>query len=79
MWDHWFLAVDPAYPGLAAYNHVPGGCNVLYLDGHVEWVRQGTKYPIPETKGGLEGPPDVFAACYMGYYMGILGGAYDIP
>jgi len=23
----------------------------LYLDGHVEWVRQGTKYPYPNTKG----------------------------
>lgn len=20
------------------FNHVPGGCNVLYMDGHVEWV-----------------------------------------
>lgn len=20
------------------FNHVPGGCNVLYMDGHVEWI-----------------------------------------
>lgn len=23
------------------YNHVPGGANVLYLDGHVSFVRYG--------------------------------------
>jgi prepilin-type processing-associated H-X9-DG protein len=23
----------------AAYNHVPGGSNVLYLDGHVDFLR----------------------------------------
>ena len=22
-----------------SFNHVPGGCNVLYMDGHVEFVR----------------------------------------
>ena len=26
-----------------SFNHVPGGCNVLYMDGHVEFV----KYPGP--------------------------------
>lgn len=26
------------------FNHVPGGANVLYMDGHVEWA----KYPQPE-------------------------------
>ncbi|MFP4499633.1 MAG: type II secretion system protein [Candidatus Hydrogenedentota bacterium] len=25
--------------GVAFFNHVPGGCNVLYLDGHVDYVR----------------------------------------
>jgi len=24
--------------GVAFFNHVPGGCNVLYMDGHVDWV-----------------------------------------
>jgi len=24
--------------GIEWFNHVPGGCNVLYMDGHVEWV-----------------------------------------
>ena len=25
--------------GTASFNHVPGGANVLYLDGHAEWIR----------------------------------------
>ncbi|HQN01932.1 MAG TPA: hypothetical protein PLL36_12695, partial [Candidatus Hydrogenedentes bacterium] len=24
--------------GIAQFNHVPGGCNVLYMDGHVDWI-----------------------------------------
>jgi prepilin-type processing-associated H-X9-DG protein len=28
------------------FNHVPGGCNVLYMDGHVEFVRYPGKFPI---------------------------------
>jgi len=28
------------------FNHVPGGANVLYMDGHVEFLRYPTKYPI---------------------------------
>lgn len=26
------------YRRVEYFNHVPGGCNVLYMDGHVEWV-----------------------------------------
>ena len=31
------------------FNHIPGGCNVLYMDGHVEFLKyQGTggKFPV---------------------------------
>ncbi len=24
--------------GIALFNHVPGGCNVLFMDGHVDWI-----------------------------------------
>ena len=27
-------------------NHVPGGCNVLYLDGHVEFLKYPTEWPV---------------------------------
>ena len=28
------------------YNHIPGGGNVLYLDGHVEFLKYPSQYPI---------------------------------
>lgn len=37
------------------FNHVPGGCNVLYMDGHVEFLKysgpEGNKFPV--NQGGL--------------------------
>jgi len=32
--------------GVAYFNHVPGGSNVLYMDGHVEFVKYGEKFPV---------------------------------
>ncbi len=37
---------EDATAGGVVYNHLPGGCNVLYLDGHVEFVRYRTRFPI---------------------------------
>ncbi len=28
-----------AYGAIDFFNHLPGGCNVLYMDGHVEFIR----------------------------------------
>ncbi len=39
------------------YNHVPGGSNVLYLDGHVSFIR----YP-----GGFDGPVNPNTAAFAG-------------
>jgi prepilin-type processing-associated H-X9-DG protein len=25
-------------PAVDAFNHVPGGCNMLFMDGHVEFL-----------------------------------------
>ncbi len=46
-----FIMLDTFAAGAAAqyFNHVPGGCNVLYMDGHVEFV----KY-IPAQIDGLD-------------------------
>lgn len=43
MLDH--VATDPA-----GFNHVPGGSNILYLDGHVDYIRY-----IPEENYGSGG------------------------
>ncbi len=40
MWDHISARVD-------AFSHVPGGCNILYLDGHVDFVKYpGQRFPM---------------------------------
>jgi prepilin-type N-terminal cleavage/methylation domain-containing protein/prepilin-type processing-associated H-X9-DG protein len=40
LWDHLTTKVD-------SFAHIPGGCNVLYLDGHVEFLRYpGERFPM---------------------------------
>ncbi|MFC1736781.1 prepilin-type N-terminal cleavage/methylation domain-containing protein [Candidatus Hydrogenedentota bacterium] len=42
--------------GGLVYNHRPDGCNVLYMDGHVDYVVQNSKFPIiddTENGGGI--------------------------
>ena len=40
---------------LSRFNHIPGGSNVLYMDGHVEFIKYPGKYPatrgVPFTIG----------------------------
>lgn len=44
------------------FNHVPGGSNILYMDGHVEFVRLNGKVPMlvedlePDSVAGAEQP-----------------------
>ena len=49
MWDE--ISGDEA----SHFNHIPGGCNVLFMDGHVEFLRyqgvEGNKFPV--NQGGL--------------------------
>lgn len=55
MWDNWQQAAQynpdgsiktGTETGLSGFNHIPGGCNVLYMDGHVEWIRFKEKFPV---------------------------------
>jgi prepilin-type processing-associated H-X9-DG protein len=42
------LMDSPNYSsGYAEFNHIPGGANVLYMDGHVEFVKLGT-WPVTQ-------------------------------
>jgi prepilin-type processing-associated H-X9-DG protein len=34
--------------GIVVFNHLPGGSNVLYLDGHVQYVRYPGAFPITD-------------------------------
>jgi prepilin-type N-terminal cleavage/methylation domain-containing protein/prepilin-type processing-associated H-X9-DG protein len=39
------------------FNHLPGGINVLYMDGHVEYLRYSSPGPIPFDATPLPGNP----------------------
>jgi prepilin-type N-terminal cleavage/methylation domain-containing protein/prepilin-type processing-associated H-X9-DG protein len=43
-----FIMLDQLGQGgtISLFNHIPGGCNVLYMDGHVEFIRYPGKAPI---------------------------------
>jgi prepilin-type processing-associated H-X9-DG protein len=49
MWD----TISTIVAGGVSYNHVPGGCNTLYLDGHVMFIRQGNTFPATPSYGAL--------------------------
>lgn len=54
MWDAWATSFNQAgglgggnsSSGVNLFNHVPGGSNVLYLDGHVDFLRYPGEYPL---------------------------------
>ncbi len=50
---------DLTYGGSVAFNHVPGGGNVLFMDGHVEFVRYPGEWPICATWSYLFSVADV--------------------
>jgi prepilin-type N-terminal cleavage/methylation domain-containing protein/prepilin-type processing-associated H-X9-DG protein len=46
MWDYVGGALGPGWSVTQYFNHLPGGSNVLYMDGHVEFQRYpGGKFP----------------------------------
>ncbi len=42
----WDIGTDRKGSAVVTFNHVPGGSNVLYMDGHVEFVRYKSKFPV---------------------------------
>jgi len=64
----------PQMNGVLLFNHLPGGSNVLYMDGHVEFLKWGSKFPLKNgPAGGANG------RLYLGYYLSLwaseMGGA----
>ena len=49
LWDK--ISSKPA--GGIGYNHLPGGCNTLYMDGHVAFVRFGDLFPATPSNAVL--------------------------
>ncbi len=54
MWDAWSMMAEAPegwdFVGEGGttqnFNHIPGGSNVLFMDGHVEFIRYDSEYPI---------------------------------
>ena len=54
MWDTFGAPASASSTGGGAvFNHIPGGCNVLYMDGHVEFTRYPGAFPILDDPGIL--------------------------
>ncbi len=50
-----FVMWDGNATNVARYNHVPGGSNVLYMDGHVKFIRYPGDAPINASMAIVEG------------------------
>jgi prepilin-type processing-associated H-X9-DG protein len=48
------VSLVPGRPDLM--NHIPGGGNVLYMDGHVEFVKYATDSPFSIAAAGIWSP-----------------------
>jgi len=46
MWDQISNDFRTSGRGFSGFNHIPGGANVLYLDGHVGFVRYPGDHPV---------------------------------
>jgi len=75
MWDCWAtdnsIFAGAAGSGSAIFNHIPGGSNVLYMDGHVAFVKYGEACPI-ESKLGAGTQYELRQ--WMSYYAPLCGG-----
>ena len=51
----WIMFDTIGQPGSTSidFNHMPGGSNVLYMDGHVEFVKYPGKTPVSRAYAGL--------------------------
>jgi len=41
------------------FNHIPGGSNVLFMDGHVEFIKYPGKFPLTEVVARLVSPGEL--------------------
>jgi len=50
-----FVMFDALSTDVQNFNHIPGGCNVLYMDGHVEFLKYPDKSPASRTLARVVG------------------------
>jgi prepilin-type processing-associated H-X9-DG protein len=49
------VMLDELSIDVTEFNHIPGGGNVLYMDGHVAWVRYPGEWPITTIMAWITG------------------------
>jgi prepilin-type processing-associated H-X9-DG protein len=57
------LDVFTAAPMMATFNHIPGGSNVLFLDGHVAFYKYPGTGPVSRPVGLLFGILETIKRC----------------
>ena len=72
MYDAWATGNDGTGGSMSsAFNHMPGGCNVLYMDGHVSFVKLNAEAPMLCAKPTSNRAPTSYAAPVINaYYVG---------
>ena len=58
-----FVMWDIVADDVSAFNHIPGGANVLYMDGHVDFIKYATN--------SSESPVNDYMAQFIGAFEGI--------
>jgi prepilin-type processing-associated H-X9-DG protein len=75
MFDTWntTLTYGSETSGVGRFNHVPGGSNCLFMDGHVEYKRFPGDMPVRNDPVTFVGGTVNFSS-QSAYWMGLLGG-----
>jgi prepilin-type processing-associated H-X9-DG protein len=56
------------------YNHVPGGCNVLFMDGHVEFLKYPGEFPVTRPVAMMRPGGASIVDIYADYMIGCCNG-----
>jgi len=77
LFDAWAAGMQATYypstnMAQSVFNHIPGGANVLYMDGHVEYVRLNADVPVQVNEGEGTDQLRQFFGRYM-WWMGAWG------
>ena len=79
MWDGWAREDNANAAGhgkgaIVLFNHIPGGCNVLYMDGHVEFRKYGASAGIPFDSPATAPNGNPVVGHYYSWWSGEYGG-----
>ncbi len=79
MWDAFASPMNTEWTGVndspvVRFNHVPGGSNVLFMDGHVEFMRYGSEDLTLQNLPGIAGGEGNRLSAQYRVYFSLMGG-----